>query len=314
MKMPLLRIVSRTLCLLALLAPQTAFPIAIEKELGRHSFYAEFEDPYYICSGIDFSLSRKPIPTLDTTTEWPVYRHLIVNMFRPNCFLVEIAAYPLPLAGAAARAWAPTYYNRTQIGGANIIRALTESVDFKEPWSVSVFAGHMVHFKGDDSAFNGHANIGLLGSYGYYHLKDNRMIPDHWGELEAKIKVDKGGSDVQYGNGYRIGIRLHTNRDIKDLFYLALRRDRTDFKESGFSLVKNTSFQIRPDFSFIPVQIVSLTVVAGKKYPFTVNKKTYVLGLSLGITWNIHNPYSGQLAGEYAPNSLSPLINPVIKF
>jgi hypothetical protein len=235
-------------------------------------------------------------------------------MFNINCFLVEIGTYPLPLAGTAVRAWAPTYYDRAQIGETNIIRAITESVDFKEPWSISMFVGHMVHFRGTDSSFNGHGNIGLLGSYGYYHIKDNTLIPDHWGEAEAKIKVDKGGNDVQYGNGYRIGVRLHSNRDIKDLFYLGLRRDRTDFKESGFSLIKNTYFQIRPDFSFKPLQAVSLTLEAGKKYPFTIKKKTYVLGLSLGITWNIHNPYSGQLAGEFVPNSISPLINPVIKF
>jgi hypothetical protein len=303
-----------TFCFLILFAAQAVFPFAIEKEIGKHSFYAEFEDPYYICSGIDFSLSGKPIPTLDTTKEWPVYRYLFANMFRFNCFLIEIAAYPMQLAGAAVRSWAPNYYDRAQIKGVNLIQALTESVNFQEPWSVSVFTGHMVHFRGTDSLFNGHANIGLLASYGYYHIKDNSMVPDHWGELEAKLKLDKGGNDVQYENGYRIGVRLHSNRDIKDLFYIGLRRDRTDFEESGFSLIKNTSFQIRPDFSFRPLQAVSLTLEAGKKYPFTVKKKTYVLGLSLGITWNIHNPYSGQLAGGFVPNSISPLINPMIKF
>jgi hypothetical protein len=301
-------------CFLILIAAKAAFPFAIEKELGKQSFYAEFDDPYYVSSGIDFSLSKNPIPTLDTTKEWPVYRHLLLNLFNTNCFLVEIGAYPLPLAGVAARSWAPTYYNRAQIDGSNIIQALTESVNFKEPWSASAFIGHMVHFRGADSVFNGHANIGLLGSYGYYHIKDNTLIADHWGELEAKIKLDKGGNDVQYGNGYRIGVRLHSNRDIKDLFYIGLHRDRTDFKESGFSFIENTSFQLRPDFSFKPLQTVSLTLEAGKKYPFVVKKKTYIFGLSLGLTWNIHNAYTGQLAGGYVPNSISPLINPVIKF
>ena len=305
---------SPSVWLIVIAACLAAYPFAIEKELGKHSFYAEFDDPYYVSSGINFSLSEKPIPTLDTTNEWPVYRHLLANMFNINCFLFEIGAYPLPCAGAAARAWAPTYYNRATVGGANIVEALTESVDFKEPWSASVFVGHMVHFRGTDSLLNGHGNIGLLGSYGYYHLKDNLVIPDHWGELEAKIKVDKGGNDVQYATGYRIGVRLHSNRDIKDLFYIGLRRDRTDFNESGFSLIKNTSFQIRPDFSFKPLQAVSLTLEAGKKFPFTVKKKTYILGLSLGVTLNIRNPYTGDLAGDFVANSISPLINPVIVF
>jgi hypothetical protein len=314
MKMPSLHIYPHLLFLLILCTTRAAFPFAIEKELGRHSFYAEFEDPYYICTGFDFSLSKNPIPTLDTTREWPVYHHLLTNMFIPNCFLMELSAYPLPLAGVAARAWAPTYYNRAQINGVNMIRALTESVNFKEPWSVSAFVGHMVHFKGADNVFNGHGNIGLLGSYGYYHIKDNGLIPDHWLELEAKIKVDKRGNDVQYATSYRIGTRLHSEEDIKDLFYVGIRRDRTDFKESGFSFIKNTCFQVRPIFSFKPLQAVSLTLEAGKKYPFTVKKKTFVLGLSLGVTWNINNPYSGRLAQGFTPGSISPLINPVIRF
>jgi hypothetical protein len=36
--------------------------------------------------------------------------------------------------------------------------------------------------------------------------------------------------------------------------------------------------------------------------------------MSLGVTWNINNPYSGRLADGFTPGSFSPLINPVIRF
>jgi hypothetical protein len=235
-------------------------------------------------------------------------------MLRPNCFLLELGMYPIPVAGVAAHSWAPSIYKRAQWGSSNIISAITESVDFKEPWSVSAFAGHTVRFKGADSASEGHGNAGLVASYGYWHIKDNTLVPTHWGELELKLKVDKGGNDRQYATSYRIGTRLHTNKDIKDIFYIGLRRDRTDFKESGFSLVRNTNFQLRADFSYKPLAALSLTAEAGKKYPFTIKGKTYVIGLSLGLTWNINNPYSGALAQGFAANSVEPIVNPMIKF
>jgi hypothetical protein len=39
-----------------------------------------------------------------------------------------------------------------------------------------------------------------------------------------------------------------------------------------------------------------------------------VIGLSLGLTWNVNNPYSGALAQGFAANSVEPIVNPMIKF
>lgn len=297
-----------------LLAACPAWPVTLEKEFGKHSLYAEFEDPYYFSAGLYFSLTRNPVPFIDTISELPVYRHLLLNALKPNCFLLEIGVYPIPLAGVAARSWAPNVYNRAQISGSNIINAITESVDFKEPWSVSAFAGHTVRFKGADSASEGHGNAGLLASYGYWHIKDNALVPTHWGELEIKLKVDKGGNDRRYANSYRIGTRIHSDRDIKDVFYVGIRRDRTDFKEKGFSLIRNTNVQLRADFSYRPLAALSLTAQAGKKFPFVVKGKTYVLGLSLGFAWNINNPYKGAIGQGFVPNGVAPIVNPMIKF
>jgi hypothetical protein len=294
--------------------PQQAYALSFEKAVGNNLLYTEFSDPYYFSSGLYVSLLKGPLPTLGTIGEKAVYRHLASGLFRPNCILLEIGTYPLPLAGAGARAWAPTYYKRAVLWGTNIIRALTESINFKEPWSVSAFCGNTVFFKQKNGDIEGSGNIGLLCSYGYYHIKDNALYPDHWGEFEMKIKVDKSGAGRQYGISYRVGARLHGNREIKDYFYIGLNRDRTDFSEPSFSFYKNSNVQIRGDCSMRPVELLALTVEAGKKKPFKWNKRSYAVGLSLGATWNIKNAYSGKLGEGFAPNSITPIIRPLLKF
>lgn len=301
-------------CLFLLALPRQAAAISFEKDFGNKELYVELEDPYYFPAGLYCSLTKDPIPTLDSFSERPLYRHLLHNTLRPNCFLVEIGAYPLPLAGVALKKWAPTYYERARIGETNLVRAITESMNFKEPWSISVFFGHLVFFKNRTSSLDGHANIGLLCSYGYYHIKDNGLFPDNWEEFEIKIKVDKKGSQRQYANSYRIGSRFHGNVDIKNEFYLGLNRDRTDFDEHGFSFIKNTNMQIRCDAAYKPLQFLSLMMEAGKKFPFRTKKNTYEAGLSLGATWNINSAYTGQFAYGFKRHSITPVIRPMLSF
>jgi hypothetical protein len=293
---------------------QSLYPISFEKAFGNNSLYTEFSDPYYFSSGLYVSLMSGPLPMLDSISERTVYRHLLGNIFNPNGFLVEVGTYPMPIAGAAAKAWAPTYYRRSSLWGANLVRGATESVDFKEPWSLSFFIGNMFFFRQQNRAINGQGAVGGLLTYGYYHIKDNSLYPDHWGEFEMKIKIDKTGLDRQYANSYRLGIRIHSNDDIKNLCYIAFKRDRTDFVERSFSFIKNTNMQIRADCSMSPIDLLALSVEAGKKKPFTWNKRQYAVGLSLGVTWNIKNAYAGELGKGFVPNTFVPIIRPMLKF
>jgi hypothetical protein len=304
--------VASLLVVAVLLRP--ASPISFEKAFGNNSLYTEFSDPYYFSSGLYVSLTGGPLPRFDTIGERVVYRHLIDNAFTPNCFLMEVGTYPLPLAGAAARAWAPRYYRRSEFKGTNLVRTLTESVDFKEPWSLSLFAGNMFFFRQKSGGINGQGTIGSLVSYGYYHIKDNLLYPDHWGEFEMKMKIDKTGGDRQYANSYRLGIRIHSNKDVRNFCYAAFKRDRTDFVERAFSFVKNTNMQARADCSMSPLDILALSVEAGKKKPFTWKGRSYAVGISFGVTWNIKNAYSGELGRSFVPNSFQPIITPMLKF
>jgi len=288
--------------------------VSFDKAFGANELYVELEDPYYFSSGLYCSLFKDPIPTLDTISERYVYRRLVRNCLRPNTFLAEIGMYPLPLAGVAAKSWAPRYYKKAGAGEANIVRALTESIDFKEPWSLSIFYGHMAFFKEKNGVIDGHGNIGLLCTYGYWHIKDNALYPDHWGEFELKIKLDKSGDGRQYGSSYRIGARVHGNADIKNFFYCGFNRDRTDFSEPVLSFIKNTNLQVRGDCAFTPLEVLSISIEAGKKHPFKWKKHSYAVGLSLGVTWNLKNAYSGKLGEGFRPRSVSPLIRPMLKF
>jgi hypothetical protein len=293
---------------------QIAVALSFEKSLGNNALYTELSDPYYFSSGLYLSLLKDPLPTLGTIGEKAVYRYLTDNFFKPNCLLLEIGVYPLPLAGAAAKAWAPTYYKRSMVSGTNAVQTLTESIDFKEPWSLSVFYGNMVFFKQKNGNIDGHGNIGIVCSYGYYHIKDNGLYPDHWGEMELKIKVDKSGENRQYGISYRTGVRLHGNTDIKSFFYIGFNRDRTDFIEPSFSLYKNVNVYFRGDCSMRPLQILAITVQAGKKKPFRLNKHAYAAGLSFGATLNVNNAYSGNLGIGFVKNGITPIIMPMLNF
>lgn len=301
------------ICILWLSASVSA--LQVEKSLGPHEFCAEFADPYYAATGLYFSLTNKPMPSLDSTAgESRAYGYLLRHALRPSMFLVEVGVYPLPLVGVAAKEWGPSVYNRAVIGKTNLIQMFTGSVNFKEPWSVSAFLGNAVKFCGSGATTEGRGNIGYLATYGYYHIKDNTIYPDHWGEFEAKIKIDRGGKERKFATSYRIGGRIHSNPDIRDLVYVSLFRNRTDFEEKRFSFINNTNFQIRGDVGFRRFELLRLSLEAGKKYPLHLGKKELAIGLSLGITYNAANPYCGAMGEGFVPRTLSPIVRPLIQF
>ena len=300
---------------LTVLMLRTADALTVSKPFGNHEFYAEFNDPYYIASGFYFSLSHAPAPVMERSGEAAIYRHLLKNTLRPNTFLVELGGYPLQCAGAALRAWAPRYYDKADLGWVHLVQAVTASINFPEPWSISAFLGHTGKFLGPDSAVEGHGHIGLLISYGNWHIRRDVILDDHWVEAEAKLKVDKAGSDRKYATSFRAGVRGHGSYDVKDSWYVSLRRDRTDFVEERLSLVKNTNFELRGDFALAQAQVIALTLEVGKKSPFTTRKrKTVVAGVSLGATCWLNNPHRGVFETDFEKNSVGFIFRPLVHF
>lgn len=288
--------------------------LEVAQSIGPNEFYAEFKDPYYIATGMYFSLTKSAMPSLSIDEESDLYRYLVQNALRPTFFLIEVGGYPMQLAGAAIRKWAPQQYPKATIAGINMVEALTRSFNFPEPWSVSAFLGHVVKFTGNSGGNEGKGNIGILATYGNYHILQNVVYPDHWGEFELKMKIDKAGSDRRYAMSYRIGGRVHSHEEIKSVVYAGLRRDRTDFSEPVFSFIKNTNFEVRVDLQARPVQFMRLSAEAGKKFPFTRHDKKFAVGLSLGCAWNAITPYTGALGAGLGANSLSVLCTPLLCF
>jgi hypothetical protein len=286
--------------------------VSFTRAAGNHELYVELEDPYYFCTGLYYSLRADGIPALGLIDEWPLYRRLLNSWYQPNCLVLEAGVAPMPLMGVAVKQGAPAQYQKAVLGNVNLINAMTESVDFKEPGSFSVFVGHMLAFKSSGAVPEGNAVIGFLASYGCYHIHNNDLLADHWGELEAKLKVVKKGTERRYATSYRIGTRLHSHADVKDLFYVSLKRDRTDFSGGAFSLIRNTNAQIRCDCSYQPLQVLSVFVEAGKKFPFRVKNHSGAVGLSLGVGVYLNSAYSGIYAQEFTAVRFSPVIRPLL--
>ncbi|MBD3343638.1 MAG: hypothetical protein GF401_01095 [Chitinivibrionales bacterium] len=297
-----------------LLLEGSSYAAGIAKALGRHEFYLEINDPYYASCGLYFAFADSGIPQLTVQNESEIYGYFLKNVHKPNAFLVEIGIYPAQLIGAGIKYARPKTYDNASVADINFVEALTTSINFPEPWSMSLFLGHVGRFGGADNSFEGRGNIGLLVSYGNYHIKSNSIYPDHWGEIELKLKIDKGGIGRRYAMSYRVGARLHAHDEIKSLFYIGLRRDRTDFKEEQFSLIKNTNFEIRTDFALDTLQFQKLACEIGKKYPFILKKHKLAIGLSVGFSWLAANPYHRKLGEGFTDNEPAPILRFLFAF
>lgn len=297
-----------------LLAQRPCRARGVQRSVGVHEVYAEIVDPYYCAGGIYFSLTREPMPELTTGSEAEIYGRLLSRAWRPRFFLIEAGLYPMQIAGAALRRYAPSAYRRSRVGDVNMVAVVTESINFPEPWSVSVFIGNAVKFARDGESVAGRGNVGLLASYGNYHLHDNLPLRDHWSEVELKLKVDRDAEQRTYATSYRVGGRIHLHPDIKDLVYVGITRDRTDLDETKISLATNSALELRGDWSVRPAQFVRLAALAGKKFPFKTRKRTIALGLSLGVFWERRDLYRGGLARDNTRGNISPIIRPLVCF
>ncbi|MBD3322502.1 MAG: hypothetical protein GF350_15475 [Chitinivibrionales bacterium] len=299
---------------IAVIAADSIYAIGVSRMLGRHELYGEIDDPYYASCGVYLSLTDSGIPLLAFRKEPEIYGYFFRNIYRPNAFLIECGIYPAQLIGAGIKhAW-PQAYDDASVRDINVVEMLTRSMNFPEPWSVSLFCGHVGRFGDADTGFSGRGNIGLLFSYGNYHITNNSLYRDHWIECETKLKVDKGGSDRRYALSYRIGARLHANRNIKSIVYVGLRRDRTDFEEKRFSLIKNTNFEIRVDCAIDTLQFQKFSCEAGKKYPVHFTEHSIALGLSIGMSLFAANPYNGSLGDTFSDSGPAPIARLLVAF
>ncbi|HMB00826.1 MAG TPA: hypothetical protein VKS21_07550 [Spirochaetota bacterium] len=276
---------------------------------------------YYLPLGYIIYLSDEEIPRVDPDSEKGVYTYLLRRFFQPRYLVVEVSTYPLPVTGWALQRFAPAFYNRARIKDINLIESLTAV--FYEPWAAALFLGNLAKFKpkhGRNTA--GKAYIGLLVCYGNYYLKANQAVADHWLEIEYKLKGELEQEIKTLAWSFRLGTRIHFNKNIKDTLYLSFFRDRTDFNDKRFSLIRNTYYELRWDTAFkkkkhkTAFHLIRQTVIIGKKFPVELKKrdKKIAFAISTGIVWEPYPAYLGSLARGLTRHDITFIFQPKVEF
>jgi len=262
---------------------------------------------YYSSIGLYLPLTESATPSLGEKGEFAVYATLLSRALVPRFMVLEASVNPLPSAGLLARRWT-WLYEEAQLGQSfNLVRALTGG--FEEPVAASIFLGNVVRFdvKGREDV-RGRGYVGLVASTGLWHIQENVAIHDPWAELELKLKGDRSTPLSKLSWSFRVGTKLHSNRDVTDVLFLGLRRSRLDPDDHDNFLLANSGIEYRFDLSLDGKPLRHFFVV-DKKLPFGRRKLAFVLGL--GFVWQSRAAYSGALQ---AKDRFSFLVRPNITF
>ena len=280
--------------------------------LGEPSWDLEL-DAYY--SDVDFTL-----PFSSGATEAPVeqgeiqtYRDMLERAFVPRFMVLEASLNPLPLTGVMIRRGSEEFYHRSQVSPTlNIIDAATAG--FEEPYALSLFLGKVVDFAPGEKTLRRRKRgfMGYLVSYGNYNIMDSLLIPDNWVETEWKVKGDQETEQRKMSWSFRGGRKFHSNREITDSYYVAIRRDRVDYQQTPFSFLLSSGLEYRVDFNSSNLRPLSQYVLLEKNFPTSKHKWTFSLGL--GYLWISQDKYTGALALRRQPGQSQLLIRPNVKF
>lgn len=269
-------------------------------------------DLYYSNISLNIPLTDSPIPQVADESELEVYSKLWLNAFTPRFMLLEAAAMPLPLVGAAIREYAKDFYGIADIGrNQNVIQWLTAG--FEEPYAFSLFLGDMVKFSkpGEERLSSNKGYMGYLFSYSNQHIKNNVLIPDHSLEAEWKMKGERNFKEEKLSWSFRLGAKVHDNPNIANTVYIGFRRSNLDFRVNPFDFLRNTTFDVRWDIGTKGGRLLRQEYVLGKKFP--IKSWGVALKLDLGLIWEDPSRYTGNLRDTNASN-LSIVLRPNIHF
>jgi hypothetical protein len=292
--------------------PPLAKNISPIEENGKVEVAWEW-DAYYTDVDINIPLTSKPIPTITSNNEAVIYRNLIEGSFIPRYMVVEASVYPMPALGTYLKKQSPGFYGQGQIGnsGLNIIESLTAG--FQEPWAVSMFFGNIAKLErpGETRPGNNMGYTGYLVSTGSKHIKSNVLIGDDWYELEWKIKGKRDYQDEKLDWSFRFGWKFNSNPNITDVKYFSIHRSNLDYRAPFLHWLKNSSIDLKVQFSHHGGNVVREEFMIGKKLP--VDGKGYSPSLDVGFVWESPYEYSGSLR-DRTSSTLTLLIRPSIEF
>lgn len=252
-------------------------------------------DPYYSNISLHIPLTDEPIPEFSNTSEFNVYRKLFVDSLVPRFMLVEASVMPLPLAGVALKRYTPDFYRDFNLGSGDFNLLQSVTAGFPEPYAFSLFLGDMVSFvkPGEEKVCSNKGYMGYMASYSNQHIKRNVLVPDHNLEVEWKMKGERAFKDDRLSWSFRLGTKVHQNRDISNTFYLGVRRNHLDFKADFLSFFDNSDLNIRWDFSARDARLLRQEYIFGKKYP--IARWHVAFRMDIGVIWENSAIYSGAL-------------------
>jgi hypothetical protein len=272
-------------------------------------------DPYYTFAGLTMSLLQPIVGenVLDAGAEPNIYWTLLRGFYLPRTMNLEVSVNPLPVTGVLLKTHARSFYDSAEItDGLNVIQSMTDG--FPEPWAVSLFLGtnvFLVNFDNDETEGIGFG--GFLFSYGNLHIVNNKLVDDHWLEVEAKLKGVSLSEQNKLSFSIRAGTRLHAHEEAADTLYLSLQRSHTNRAYTGWSLVQNVDIETRFDVRIQDFKPTRLILLAGKRFPLG-DDGDYIFTMALGALAVFKSAYSGALEADAHVQPLTFLIRPMLSF
>jgi len=270
-------------------------------------------DAYYSNVSAFFDLdSANEITDASKYSEADIYYDLLSNSFSPNIFLVEAAVHPMPIFGLYFRQNNEELYSKTRLNGFNWVKALTAG--FEEPYSLSFFMGRMMVFKNSESEHIGEnrAYIGYLLTVGDYSIKNNLAHYDKWVNFEFKLKGTRKQNNRDLDWSFRVGSRLHDNKEFVNTLFIGARRSSIDYNKSAFYFLYNSAFSTLVAVSTETFLLTDAEFTIEKKWPLNIYAKES-FGIELGYLYTSGEKYRGSLKDEGIDNHQL-IFRPNIKF
>lgn len=295
------------------------FAETVEKAKGEearenNSVRVETElDAYYSDIGLYVSLTDQPIPDAGEKPEIEVYKDLLFSSLIPRFLVLEAAVFPMPNLGVYLNDNARDFYDKGDVtSDINLIKAVTAG--FEEPYALSLFLGNVVSFTraGEKHESGNFGYMGYLASVSNYNIHNNKLIPDKSLELEWKIKGDRKLPTHTLHWSFRVGGKIHGNRDIKDVVYISLRRSRLDFEAAADSFFKNSGAEYTVDLDSKTFKPIRHYFVVDKKWP--VKDRKMGISFAIGFIWQGAEKYSGSLADAKRGDEYQVVLRPNIEF
>ena len=271
--------------------------------LGDDLIEYDYElDIYYSNVSAFIDLDRdNNITDATSYSEIKIYTDLLLNTFKPNIFLLEASIHPASMGGLYFRKNHESLYDKSEIENFNLVKSVTAG--FEEPHALSFFIGRMMVFKNkqDDYIGKNRAYIGTLVSIGDYSIKDNLEHYDKWYNIEVKLKGTRNKKDRDLDWSFRVGTKIHENKDFVNNIYVGARRSSIDYKKSAWSIIHNSAFSVMIAVSAETFALTESELIVEKKWPLSWSEKVS-FGLGIGYLYNSGDKYNGDLREEGIDN------------